>query len=737
MPVFSAIFLVIALVLGVVIGPQTRPWTWGPAMLALGISVVAAIPVFWQRNRPSVNLGLISLGTLTAAWFAWRAWNSPVNELGQADILLLAGAVGTFISIRAIEGNALGEKILGWGIALLLLVNIVVVGKQAIDPSFSPIFRSRASGFPSGFYAHYNEAANYLIASSLLVAAAALFGKHHLITRLLWGVIAIAGLAAVYLTHSRGGILGAAVGGGVFGFACLVAAKRSGTRWFAPALIAIPILGLALSGFLYSGWQEAQRVRQINVEDKLVDGVMDNNCRLPILGMAMSCIGQHPLTGGGSRSFSWECYQFSDTKNIGNTAANKPEFVHNELVQTTTDYGIIGMGVFVLLLGSLVISAVIYLLFHEIIGDSTSAVAWRIGGLAALAGMFVQSCFSFVFHLFPGIILLGICLGQLCHFTAVPSCRVRRLDTSILLSGAALISIILLIPMGWKGIQVTRSLWPVYLSKVPLGAGESKIAAFTDAIRLWPQHQFYEERAVALQKSLQTAKPSEVQRITSCILLDLEKASELHPYAPGPVVNLANLLSQLERNDAAENAYKHVIQLEGGMEPAFLGHFSFATHLRRKSLRQFSLENPVSMLASIEAAAEQMEISVKKIHGSYNIMYEPRVSIHESLGVAREANGDYDGAMKAYDFAATLPYGLRVHYRAGVLHRKIATAAWTDHRPGEALYHFMEAKVRIAQAANNLPDAVTLNDQAEYLAYLDKAIDYLKGAKVEPIKAKK
>jgi O-antigen ligase/tetratricopeptide (TPR) repeat protein len=737
MPVFSAIFLVIALVLGVVIGPQTRPWAWGPAMLALGISVAAAIPVFWKRGRSSVNFGLISLGTLTTAWFAWRAWNSPVNELGQADLLLLAGAVGTFISIRAVEGSALAEKILVWGIALLLLANVIVVGKQVLDPSFSPIFRSRASGFPSGFYAHYNEAANYLIASSLLVAAAALFGRHHFITRLLWGVIALAGLAAVYWTHSRGGILGAAVGGAVFAIASLVAARRSGARWFAPALIAVPILGLVISGFLYSGWQEAQRARQINVEDKVVDGVMDNNCRLPLLGMAMSCIGKHPLTGGGSRSFSWECFQFSDTKNIGNTAANKPEFVHNELVQSAADYGIIGMGMLVLLLGALVISAIIYLLFHEINSETTSEVVWRIGGLAALVGMFVQSSFSFVFHLFPGVVLLGICLGQLCHFAAVPGGRARRFGTVIQLSAAALICVICLIPMGWKGIQVTRNLWPVYLSKVPVGAGESKIAAFTEAIRNWPQHGFYEERAVELQNSLITAKPQEIEKITTRILLDLEKASELHPYAPGPVVNRANLLSQLARDAEAEIAYNRATQLEGGMEPAFLGHFSFATHLRRKSLRQFSLENPTLMLASIETAAEQVEKSVKKMQGLYDFMYEARVSIHESLGVAREGNGDYVGAMKAYDFATTLPYGMRAHYRAGVLHRKIGTVAWTGRRPGEALGHFLEAKIRIAQAANNFPEAVTLSEQAEYLAYLDKAIVYLKGAKVEPIKAKK
>ncbi len=192
MPVVSSIFLVVALVLAVVVGPQTRPWTWGPAMIALGISVAAALPEIWNRRKLTSDFALIGFGSMVACWFGWRAWYSPVAELGQADLMLLAGVVGTFVSLRAIEGNPVSERILGWGIALLLLANVVVIGMQVVDPNFSPNFRARAGNFPSGFYAHYNEAANYLIASSLLVAAAALFGRHATGTKVLWGLIAIA-----------------------------------------------------------------------------------------------------------------------------------------------------------------------------------------------------------------------------------------------------------------------------------------------------------------------------------------------------------------------------------------------------------------------------------------------------------------------------------------------------------------------------------------------------------------
>ena len=729
MPVLSSIFLVAALVLAVVIGPQTRPWTWGPAMLALGISVAAALPVFWKKSRDSTDFGLIAFGTLVAAWFAWRAWISPVAELGQADLLLLAGVAGTFVSIRAIEGNALAGRILIWGIALLLLANVAVVAKQVIDPSFTPVFRSRAAGFPSGFYAQYNEAANYLIASSLLVAAAALVGRHATASRIFLGLIAIAGLAAVYFTRSRGGILGAAVGSGVFAGAALAIGKRSGARWFAPALIAIPVIGLAIGGFFLLGWEGAQGVRQHGAG---IEGVMDNNSRLYFLGIALSCIGLHPMAGGGSRSFSWESFRFVENKLQGDIITHVPEQVHNELVQSATDYGLIGAGLLAGLLGTLVVVAVVRILFSETSRESGSANAWRIGGLAAFTGMFVQSCFSFVFHLLPGALLLGICLGQMSRAPAKRGDSPQRVGSKILLSAAALACVILLLPIGWKGTQVTRILWSSYFGELAAAPGESRIDALTAAIRLWPQFTFYQERAAIYQAAAASGEGPEARESAGQAVRDYEQAERLHPYAPGPAVNRANTLSQLQRDSEAETAYDRALHLQGGMEPGYRTRFSLAKHLMTKSLRQFSAEDPAPALATLETAAQQMEQSVKEMHWVIPDMRSPRVSVHESLGAAREANGDYKGALQAYDFATTLHDGSRAHYRAGILFGKMAASAWAARRPAEALGYFIEAKRRLG-LARELPQGVTPSQRAEYLAYLDRTIKFLVGAKIQAL----
>ncbi len=731
MPVISSIFLVLALVLAVVIGPQTRSWTWGPAMLALGCAVISGLPSFWKRSKSPSDFGLIAFGTLTAGWFAWRAWISPVAELGQADLLLVCGTTGTFISIRAMAGNAVAERILIWGVALLLLANVLVAGKQLMDPFFTPVFRERSTpGMITGFFAHYNEAANYLIASSMLVGAAALFGRHALATRILWILIAVAALACVWFTRSRGGILGAAIACGVFTAVSLMIGKRRGAGWFGPVLIAIPVIGILIGGFLWVGLQSAQFVRQPT--DSGIEGIFDNTSRLYLLGIALSCFNLHPLIGGGSRSFSWECYRFVEAKVQGDIVNHKPEQVHNELVQAATDYGLIGVGLLIGLLGTLAILVVYRVLFEE--KKTQTALtkdAWRLGALAALAGMLIQSCFSFVFHLMPGAILLGFCFGQMSCESEPGKTTPQAIGSRILLSLSALVVFVFLLTFGWKGTRVTHAVWPLYFSKQPLTTSEGKIDVLTQAINIWPNSVFHQERAVNYQKLARESEEKIYQKSLAAALEDYRHAAELHPYEPGIAVNRANLLSDLHRDTEAEEAFANGIRLQGGMEPGFRTHFSLAIHFLRKGLRQFSRDDPSKALDSLELASEHIETAIKESNQVLLDMYEPRAAIHESLGAALEAAGDRSRALDRYKFAATTHNGNRGRYRAGILYGKMAAEAWSARRPSEALGFFIKARMEIFNTYD-LPKGVSPSERLEYLAYLDQTIAFLKGAKIVP-----
>ncbi len=728
MPALSSLFLVIALVLSVVIGPQTRPWVWGPALVALGLAALTAVPVIWKRGKSVPDFGVILLGAVTAGWFGWRAWVSPVAELGQADVLLVATAVGGFVSVRAIADYPLAERILLWGVGLLLVANLVVIGQQIVDPTVVPLIRSRGTiVWPSGYFAAYNEAANYLIASAMCVGGAAVFGRHARATRVLWGIVALAGLAAVWFTRSRGGIFGAAVGCGVFAALALIMAKRRGSRAFAPALLAIPLIGLALGAWLIIGWQHAQDAHRAGSS---IAQLFDNDCRLYFLGLALACIGMHPLTGGGSQSFSWECYQFWDAKAQGIGVA-RPDMVHNEWVQAATDYGLMGAGLIIGLLGTVAVVLMLRVLFEESPTPRDARDGWRLGAAAGLAGMLVQACFSFVFHMMAGVLLLGICLGQMSRSGARTSYR-AALATRVLLTLAALAGAAVMMPAGWVGSHVTGALWPIYFGHDARPTTEARIDAFSEAIDHWPQSAFYQERATLIQQSINSHENPGGREAAERAILDYQQATKFNRFDPAIAVNHANLLSFLHRDTEAEEAFATAIDLQGGMEPGFHGQFHLALHWLHKGQRLCHRPDPQPALAAFQAAASAIELSAK--HGDWWNMYAERVTIHEHLGMAFEATDHPDDALRAYNLASTLPTGTRAHYRAGALLGKLAVQEWWQRRPSDALEHFIQARQRLGQAGSELPHGVTLGQRAAYLAYLDRAIDFLTGAKVQPTK---
>lgn len=730
MAALASIFLIVALALAILIGPQTRDWSWGPAMVALGIAGLASIPLIWMRKKTPLDLGVVALGLVVAGWFAVRAAVSPVPELGQADLFLLASAVASFMVIRCIEGNMVAERIIIWGIALLLLATAVVSGIQWFHPEFTPIFHSRRVVLPSGFFGHYNEGANFVIGCTLLVAGAAAFGQHKVATRVFLGILTIAGFTAVYLSRSRGGIFSACVAAAVFVVLAMVVAKQQNSRWFARLLIALPVIGLLIAGALFVGWEDAQQVRSGSAD---INRLLDNDIRLYLAGIAISCISLHPWGGGGSRSYSWESYRFWDPATHGNGQL-KPDMVHNEALQAATDYGIIGIALLLVLLLTVAFIAIVRMSQGKPIAKDDSMV-WRVGGLAALAGMISQSNFSFVFHLVPQVILLGVCLGFATRSeTARESGKASKLVSKLLITGISALCVAALIPFGVKGTQVAFALWPSMFSKTPLTSEEARIDGLTQAIQALPRSVFYQERAMiyaAISKAngADWANTDETQKS----LDDFTRARVLHPYDPSNVINQALMMSFLKQDAQAEVAFRQSVELQGGMESLFSSHFHFANHLYKRGLRDYQSGDKAKAVEAFQEAAVQIESALKSV--PWNGV-QLRLLIYESLGAAQEGTDDPDGALETYNLLSTINHGQTAHYRAGALLGKLAVQTWQKREPAEALRLFIEARERVAANKGAPPSGVTGAQRAEYIAYLDRTIKFLKDARITPAPSK-
>ncbi len=183
------------------------------------------------------------------------------------------------------------------------------------------------------------------------------------------------------------------------------------------------------------------------------------------------------------------------------------------------------------------------------------------------------------------------------------------------------------------------------------------------------------------------------------------------------------------RDSAAEEVYPIAVQLQGGMENGFFGNFHFANHLHRKGLRQY-LAGQIRRGARNPRIRRSADRTIRRTACQRRV-YELRVAVHESLGTAREQAKDYPGALEIYDKTCTMVFGDTAHYRAGVLLGRMAVEAWADRKSSDALALFLEAKKR-ATTSNNIPKDVTPEQRAEYLAYLDRTIKFLEGAKVVP-----
>lgn len=730
MPLLSSIFWVLGLLFSVVIAPQWTIWTWGPGMLCFAIAAAAAAPCLWNRQRNFWDTVIVVLGFALFGWIATRAFLTPVYEASRSDLLLLSMATATFLSMRAAISSKTAQRTLVFGLAVILAANIGVLGMQIIDPIYSPVFPNAKARLPGGFFGHYSYGASFLIPGSLILAGFALFSKEHFTSRILLAMVALAGAVAVYFTKSRGGFIGIGAGIVVLLVSTLLVGGRDKRRWFGPAVIIIPVAMVILS-ILFFGW--LSQVQDTRGGNGNLTGMLDNNIRLYLIGIAFSCIGIHPLWGGGSRSFSWECYRFWDTQAMGWGVA-KPEHVHNELLQTASDYGLLGVSILLVFLIAACLVAGLRISLVKSPAADRGADAWRVGGLSALAGLLVQSNFEGILRIPPGAIMLGLCIAAVCipspNDTKSPP---RFHPVSVLLSALAIGLAVPLAFFGWKGTQISRILWPSYFTHAEIDL-ETRADALSQALSVWELPSLYQKRA-KIRQEMARSEPAENNRIDllRSSLADFQAAAKLHPFDPELALGAANILSVFSMNPEAESEFRRAIQLQGEMEPAFFAHALFAKHLYRRGASEFNGSDPSLALGTFRLAAVQTEWIVKLFGvGFSNEEYlRTHVMIHQGLGISYEMAGDFKAAMAEYDLAATLPYGISSHYLAGNLYGRLAVQAWSRRESSDALRLFIEAEARINLATEN-PKSVTKISRDEFSAYLRKSIIYLQGAKVAP-----
>jgi O-antigen ligase len=729
MAILSSLFWLIGFILSVVIAPQLRIWSWGPTLFCFALATTFALPVLWQKKHKNDPLYILVPGIALVIYMMVRAYFSPVAELGLKDSLLVAMAVSTFVVFRAVAGERMSGYIWVLGIAALLGATLWVMLRQFYEPGFSPVFPKPETPAITGFHGHYSYCASFLIPTSLILASLSILGRLHWSLRACLFALSLLGIAGVIFTKSRGGVIAAGCGVAALILGCIIVGKRDRRAWFAPLAIIAPIamIGLAV---LYMSLLE--NVEQSRGGSNLTQ-MLDNSIRFYMLGIAFSCISMHPWLGGGSGSYSWECFRFWDFKAHG-SGGTTPEHVHNELVQTVSEYGIVGA----LLLIIFLVATIIYCGVRSFSRDGETkhdfADAWRIGGLAGLVGLFAHSNFEGILRIPPGAISLALCLAAMSLATSTSSRHVSLPHVKkVILSLCAIAAMFPLFTYGWKGSKATLALWPVFFGEQPMSFAQ-KNKAYSAGISIWPLMNLYELRGVLYHTEAnlkESAEPSVQSDLVNTALTNYRSALNLHPYHPKYLFNLADLLSFQGKFPEAVKLFQKGIAFMGDMESAFHGHHRYAESLHNKAIAEDANGDLEAANKSINEAVNELQKTFE-LHNPWGEKgFQLFLKIHTTRALILENAGDYAGALQEFDTMCATYFGASGHFLAAYFYAKRADACKADGRSEDALRLFMESKQR-ATHISILPEGVTPELKALFEEYINNQIKILTTLNVTP-----
>ncbi|PAW70233.1 MAG: hypothetical protein B9S38_08165 [Verrucomicrobiia bacterium Tous-C4TDCM] len=587
MQALSGFFFSLALVLAVVFGGQTLDYTWGPALMALAAALVAAC-FDKPGTRPAgmATRAVYGLVTVACGWILWRCAGSPVKEFARSDALLAVGLFAACSWIWRMPAQGVAIRMVMATLAGLAFVHAGIGMVQVRDPAFAWPFAARPAGLPSGFFGHYNHLADFSLVSAVMLAARAIWGRERIGERVLHGAGAVAAVACVLLSGSRGGFLSLGLAGMVLVVTSGLIAWRDKSRNRRLAIrlaIAVPLVVTLL---LPLGFKLVQERRG---GFKSFVAVSDDRFRLAFIRSAINISTEQSMAGSGSRSFGWRKNAAWDPKRDGNNDRFNDDFVHNELLQVAVDYGWIGALLVVAAAGGVGLAGVAGLVGREStdLRERGALDAVCCGGLAAMVGTLAHSNFSFVTHTLPGALYLGMAFGL-----ALPrrgglfeGASVRRWPT-ILASCAVVPAAMVLGWVGWIGTQTYRTLWPALFGREMLTVEDpaQAIEIMERATKSWPSGELTGEaghlsRQIAEWQGMPLPEP-EIWWIRAADFYG--QAEALNPHDPEWAVNRANLLSLLGRYDEAERAFERAVVLEGGMERNFWARYYFAAHLYRR-----------------------------------------------------------------------------------------------------------------------------------------------------------
>ena len=598
-----------------------------PAFLLqlLAFLLAATLATSLEVTASGLVVTVLALATLAAAWrparswgwtgwcvavamafAAWRMSVSPVADLARRDALLLA-AGGLVFAWTACFASPAHRR---WWLHGVMVVALAGVGiglyQAAGHPDFTPIFGGRKSPlFASGFYSHYNHFANFMLGAGFLAAGRMMHAGETRRMRWLSAGVAVACLAGVVASQSRGAFIALGVGVLVLTGAWLLDLKRQGSERFRWLLLG----GIVLAPLLAAGWWFAANHLLEGRRSRPDSALMsDPDERAHYFSFGLEQALDHPVAGAGSRSYSYEYLRYWKNSELWRTGSDI-QFAHNEFLQTAADYGFVGLGLLIVALMAVFAKGVVSLAMEPEKGNSPD---WGelMGALAAIAAMITQSMFSFVFHMTPDVMVLGAALGMICAQSGPFGGAVlnwatgwRRVAGGVGFAAFGLAALLL--------SARDAAAWWVIGRPGAVASGSSlevRHAAWKKAAAVRPDYRFESEATVLAMDLAGEVEPASREFWAKTALADAEAAVVRHPRDPQLSLRVALMLDGFSRFAEAEELFRQlvpVLDVKGG----FLNiRFRYGSHCYRRAYALWRNRQPEEALAWAIEGRRQMEL---------------------------------------------------------------------------------------------------------------------------------
>ncbi|HEY8962382.1 MAG TPA: O-antigen ligase family protein, partial [Luteolibacter sp.] len=533
---------------------------------------------------------------------------SPVPDLARRDALLLT-AGGLIFLWTACCASETERR--GWlhGVMAVAVAGVGIGLYQACGhPEFTPFFSGRKSAhYASGFYAHYNHFANFMLGAGFLAAGRFLHAGETRRMRWLSAGVTAACFAGVVISQSRGAFIGLGVGVLVLTGAWLLDLKRRGSARFPWLLLG----GIVLAPLLAAGWWFGANYflegRKSQPDTVLMS---DPEERAHYFSFGLEQALDHPVAGAGSRSYSYEYLRYWKNSDLWRNGSDI-QFAHNEFLQTAADYGFVGLGLLMIALMAVFAKGVVSLAMEPDKGNEPDS-GELMGALAAIVAMLTQSMFSFVFHMTPDVMVLGASLGMICAQRgplggatahATPGRRIAGAVIGVALGLGALV----------LGARDAAAWWVVGRPKaVPSDWSlETRHDAWKRAAALRPDYLFEMEAAELAIKLAGSVEPASREFWAKTALADAQAAFARHPKDLQLRLRIALMLDGFSRYEEAEEHFRLLVpalEVKGGLLRI---RFRYGSHCYRRAYALWRSRKPEEALAWAIEGKRQMELDGK------------------------------------------------------------------------------------------------------------------------------